>query len=154
MRSWHSTTSSWVSGNKHLFLFYRFLFLSFPLSAQILIFFFLVFIFSYLHSALSDKVVGEKEKASNTVNVRTRDNKVHGECSVEECIKRLTELKASRSRNAEEEFWAQTTSLHKTSIKFRCCVYDQLFKRGMGNKCLQMSLFLSETRFSCTGAKI
>ncbi|XP_014901462.1 threonine--tRNA ligase 1, cytoplasmic isoform X1 [Poecilia latipinna] len=49
-------------------------------------------------------VVGEKEKTSNTVNVRTRDNKVHGECSVEECIKRLTELKASRSRNAEEEF--------------------------------------------------
>ncbi|XP_008416273.1 threonine--tRNA ligase 1, cytoplasmic [Poecilia reticulata] len=49
-------------------------------------------------------VVGEKEKTSNTVNVRTRDNKVHGECSVEECIQRLTELKASRSRNAEEEF--------------------------------------------------
>ncbi|KAF6739310.1 Threonine--tRNA ligase, cytoplasmic [Oryzias melastigma] len=49
-------------------------------------------------------VVGEKEKTSNTVNVRTRDNKVHGECSVEECIQRLTRLKASRSRNAEEEF--------------------------------------------------
>uniref|UniRef100_A0A8C7XWT0 threonine--tRNA ligase n=1 Tax=Oryzias sinensis TaxID=183150 RepID=A0A8C7XWT0_9TELE len=49
-------------------------------------------------------VVGEKEKTSNTVNVRTRDNKVHGECSVEECIQRLKRLKASRSRNAEEEF--------------------------------------------------
>lgn len=49
-------------------------------------------------------VVGEKEKTSNTVNVRTRDNKVHGERSVEECIERLKELKTSRSRNAEEEF--------------------------------------------------
>eukprot|EP00064_Thunnus_orientalis_P007446 superscaffoldBa00000829_g7466 len=49
-------------------------------------------------------VVGEKEKTSNTVNVRTRDNKVHGERSVEECIQRLKELKSSRSRNAEEDF--------------------------------------------------
>uniref|UniRef100_A0A4W6EU46 threonine--tRNA ligase n=1 Tax=Lates calcarifer TaxID=8187 RepID=A0A4W6EU46_LATCA len=49
-------------------------------------------------------VVGEKEKTSNTVNVRTRDNKVHGERTVEECIERLKQLKSSRSRNAEEEF--------------------------------------------------
>ncbi|XP_034452068.1 LOW QUALITY PROTEIN: threonine--tRNA ligase 1, cytoplasmic [Hippoglossus hippoglossus] len=49
-------------------------------------------------------VVGEKEKTSNTVNVRTRDNKVHGERSVEECIERLKQLKTSRSQNAEEDF--------------------------------------------------
>ncbi|MEQ2228162.1 Threonine--tRNA ligase 1, cytoplasmic [Ilyodon furcidens] len=49
-------------------------------------------------------VVGEMEKSSNTVNVRTRDNKIHGQRSVEECIERLKKLKASRSRNAEEEF--------------------------------------------------
>ncbi|XP_035514834.1 threonine--tRNA ligase 1, cytoplasmic [Morone saxatilis] len=49
-------------------------------------------------------VVGEKEKTSNTVNVRTRDNKVHGERTVEECIERLKQLKSSRSRNAEEDF--------------------------------------------------
>ncbi|CAK6950827.1 threonine--tRNA ligase 1%2C cytoplasmic [Scomber scombrus] len=49
-------------------------------------------------------VVGEKEKTSNTVNVRTRDNKVHGERSVEECIQRLKELKSSRCKNAEEDF--------------------------------------------------
>ncbi|KAJ8005501.1 hypothetical protein DPEC_G00118610 [Dallia pectoralis] len=49
-------------------------------------------------------VVGEKEKASETVNVRTRDNKVHGERSVKECMERLLQLKTSRSRNAEEEF--------------------------------------------------
>ncbi|XP_076010294.1 threonine--tRNA ligase 1, cytoplasmic isoform X1 [Genypterus blacodes] len=49
-------------------------------------------------------VLGEKEKTSNTVNVRTRDNKVHGERSVEECVERLKQLKSSRSRNAEEDF--------------------------------------------------
>uniref|UniRef100_A0A672Z7D3 threonine--tRNA ligase n=1 Tax=Sphaeramia orbicularis TaxID=375764 RepID=A0A672Z7D3_9TELE len=49
-------------------------------------------------------VVGEKEKTSNTVNVRTRDNKVHGERSVDECIQRLKELKTSRNGNAEEDF--------------------------------------------------
>nr|XP_055056068.1 threonine--tRNA ligase 1, cytoplasmic [Misgurnus anguillicaudatus] len=49
-------------------------------------------------------VVGEKEKTSETVNVRTRDNKVHGERSLNDCMQRLQELKASRSRNAEEEF--------------------------------------------------
>lgn len=49
-------------------------------------------------------MVGEKEKTSNKVNVRTRDNKVHGEHTVEECIQRLKQLKDSRSRNAEEEF--------------------------------------------------
>lgn len=49
-------------------------------------------------------VVGEKEKLTNSVNVRTRDNKVHGELSVSEVLARLTLLKESRCRNAEEEF--------------------------------------------------
>lgn len=49
-------------------------------------------------------VVGEKEKLTNSVNVRTRDNKVHGELSVAEVLARLTLLKDSRCRNAEEEF--------------------------------------------------
>ncbi|CAL8345744.1 unnamed protein product [Lota lota] len=49
-------------------------------------------------------VVGEKERTSDTVNVRTRDNKVHGERSVKDCMDRLLQLKSSRSRNAEEEF--------------------------------------------------
>ncbi|XP_030636836.1 threonine--tRNA ligase 1, cytoplasmic [Chanos chanos] len=49
-------------------------------------------------------VVGEKEKSSDTVNVRTRDNKVHGERSLAECMERLKQLKASRTRNAEEDF--------------------------------------------------
>ncbi|KAM6289790.1 threonine--tRNA ligase 1, cytoplasmic isoform 1-T1 [Aegotheles albertisi] len=49
-------------------------------------------------------VVGEKEKASGTVNIRTRDNKVHGERTIADTVERLLELKRSRSRQAEEEF--------------------------------------------------
>ncbi|KAJ8340644.1 hypothetical protein SKAU_G00352770 [Synaphobranchus kaupii] len=49
-------------------------------------------------------VVGEKEKMTNSVNVRTRDNKVHGELSVAEVQARLTLLSQSRCPNAEEEF--------------------------------------------------
>ncbi|XP_034076518.1 threonine--tRNA ligase 1, cytoplasmic-like isoform X5 [Gymnodraco acuticeps] len=49
-------------------------------------------------------VVGEKEKMTNGVNVRTRDSKVHGELSVSEVLARLTLLKQSRCANAEEEF--------------------------------------------------
>ncbi|XP_047586661.1 threonine--tRNA ligase 1, cytoplasmic [Lutra lutra] len=49
-------------------------------------------------------VIGEKEKASGTVNIRTRDNKVHGERTIAETIERLQQLKRSRSKQAEEEF--------------------------------------------------
>ncbi|KAM7352721.1 threonine--tRNA ligase isoform 2-T2 [Cochliomyia hominivorax] len=38
-------------------------------------------------------VVGEKERSSNTVNVRTRDNKVHGEVSVDELITKLQKIR-------------------------------------------------------------
>lgn len=37
-------------------------------------------------------VVGEKEKSSNTVNIRTRDNKIHGEMGVEELIVKLKRI--------------------------------------------------------------
>ncbi|KAM4690908.1 threonine--tRNA ligase, mitochondrial [Rhinophrynus dorsalis] len=49
-------------------------------------------------------VVGEKEKQNNTVNVRTRDNKQHGERDLGELVRRLTELRDSRVPNAEEIF--------------------------------------------------
>ncbi|XP_016079845.1 PREDICTED: threonine--tRNA ligase, cytoplasmic [Miniopterus natalensis] len=49
-------------------------------------------------------VVGEKEKTSGTVNIRTRDNKVHGERTVSETIARLQQLRQTRSKQAEEEF--------------------------------------------------
>uniref|UniRef100_A0A8C9WRM2 threonine--tRNA ligase n=1 Tax=Scleropages formosus TaxID=113540 RepID=A0A8C9WRM2_SCLFO len=49
-------------------------------------------------------VVGEKERLTNSVNVRTRDNKVHGEMPVLEVMARLTLLKQSRCCHAEVEF--------------------------------------------------
>ncbi|TRZ21434.1 hypothetical protein HGM15179_005655 [Zosterops borbonicus] len=49
-------------------------------------------------------VVGEKEKANSAVNVRTRDNKVHGEISVSSAIEKLKKFKTSQILNAEEEF--------------------------------------------------
>ncbi|XP_075049370.1 threonine--tRNA ligase 1, cytoplasmic-like isoform X2 [Mixophyes fleayi] len=49
-------------------------------------------------------VVGEKEKQNNTVNVRTRDSRQHGECSLTELVIRLAGLRESRVGNAEEIF--------------------------------------------------
>ena len=49
-------------------------------------------------------VVGEKEMTSETVNVRTRDNKVHGEKSVTAVIERFRELIETRSRTSEDDF--------------------------------------------------
>ncbi|XP_019856663.1 PREDICTED: threonine--tRNA ligase, cytoplasmic-like [Amphimedon queenslandica] len=42
-------------------------------------------------------VVGEKEVAGQTVNVRTRDNVVHGEVTLDRLVARLKELKESRT---------------------------------------------------------
>ena len=49
-------------------------------------------------------MVGEKEQSGGTVNVRTRDNKVHGEHAVEHVIARFRELSQSRIPDAEEQF--------------------------------------------------
>lgn len=49
-------------------------------------------------------VVGEKEKTNNTVNVRTRDNKVHGEHSVPDVLQKLHVLKQNRVQNWEDSF--------------------------------------------------
>ncbi|XP_014222509.1 threonine--tRNA ligase, cytoplasmic isoform X2 [Trichogramma pretiosum] len=49
-------------------------------------------------------VVGEKEKTSGTVNVRTRDNKVHGEIQVDDLIKKFNGFKESKAMNCEENF--------------------------------------------------
>lgn len=38
-------------------------------------------------------VVGEKERSSGTVNVRTRDNKVHGEVSVDDLVVKLQKIR-------------------------------------------------------------
>ncbi|EEB19847.1 Threonyl-tRNA synthetase, cytoplasmic, putative [Pediculus humanus corporis] len=49
-------------------------------------------------------VVGEKEKNAGTVNVRTRDNIVHGEFSVGDVIKKFQELKEKRILASEDTF--------------------------------------------------
>jgi len=42
-------------------------------------------------------VCGEKEKEARTVNVRTRDNKVHGEHQLTSLVEVLAKEKSSRS---------------------------------------------------------
>ena len=49
-------------------------------------------------------VVGEKEETNKTVNVRTRDNKVHGELPLDELVPRLLRLKQSHATDDSEEF--------------------------------------------------
>ncbi|KAF6273384.1 hypothetical protein mRhiFer1_016571 [Rhinolophus ferrumequinum] len=49
-------------------------------------------------------VVGENEKTNNAVNLRTRENKIHGEISVTSAIDKLKNLKILRTINAEVEF--------------------------------------------------
>ncbi|XP_013783023.1 threonine--tRNA ligase, cytoplasmic-like isoform X2 [Limulus polyphemus] len=49
-------------------------------------------------------VVGEREKMSGTVNVRTRDNRVHGEYSVIEVMERFQKLRDQKVINSEDEF--------------------------------------------------
>ncbi|KAJ9586255.1 hypothetical protein L9F63_020117 [Diploptera punctata] len=49
-------------------------------------------------------VVGEKEQNGQTVNVRTRDNIVHGEFSIDTVIEKFQSLKVKRVQNSEIEF--------------------------------------------------
>ncbi|KAK3872070.1 hypothetical protein Pcinc_022831 [Petrolisthes cinctipes] len=49
-------------------------------------------------------VVGEKEATNKTVNVRTRDNKVHGEHPVTDVITKLRHLQDQRVKNWEDSF--------------------------------------------------
>ncbi|KAG8192694.1 hypothetical protein JTE90_009719 [Oedothorax gibbosus] len=55
-------------------------------------------------------VVGEREKTSNTVNVRTRDNVVHGEFSIADVISKFNLLKVQRLSDAENSFKAVSES--------------------------------------------
>lgn len=40
-------------------------------------------------------VVGEREKQTNTVNVRTRDGTIHGQFTVDDLIERLNKVKTN-----------------------------------------------------------
>ena len=50
-------------------------------------------------------VVGEKEQSNGTVNVRTRDNKQHGEFSVADVLDKFRVLAAERVLKSEEHGW-------------------------------------------------
>lgn len=49
-------------------------------------------------------VVGEKERSNKTVNVRTRDNVVHGEINVDNLIEKFDHFRNSQTLSAEEMF--------------------------------------------------
>lgn len=49
-------------------------------------------------------VVGEREKTSGTANVRTRDNKVHGEFSIADIASRFDRLQKEKSNDSENDF--------------------------------------------------
>ncbi|KAI3388627.1 hypothetical protein SNEBB_008475 [Seison nebaliae] len=49
-------------------------------------------------------VVGEQEMKNRSINVRTRDNNVHGEVMIEDAIKRFKELKTTYEKDAELKF--------------------------------------------------
>lgn len=60
-------------------------------------------------------VVGEKEQQKGTVNIRTRDNKVHGEFTIDELIRRFQEMDKSKTNQAEEEFGSSSTGVSSTT---------------------------------------
>merc|ERR1711978_464504 len=51
-------------------------------------------------------VVGEKESTNRTVNVRTRDNKVHGEFTLEAVLDKFQELAQQRILKSEDYGWS------------------------------------------------
>jgi len=51
-------------------------------------------------------VVGEKESTNKTVNVRTRDNKVHGEFTLDAVLDKFQELAEQRILKSEEYGWS------------------------------------------------
>ena len=59
---------------------------------------------SWFQWNLSFLVVGQQEKNNGTINIRTRDNKQHGEFPIDEVIRRFKELAESRTNHAEDEF--------------------------------------------------
>ena len=81
--------------------------------------------FSINEQSLFFLVVGQQEQANGTINIRTRDNKQHGEFSIDEVIRRFKDLADRRTNHAEDEFDGSgvdgnvagaTTSLQATTL--------------------------------------
>ena len=62
-------------------------------------------------------VVGEKEQCNRTVNVRTRDNKVHGEFTLEAVSAKFTELATERIIKSEEHGWSEEVEVASEKSK-------------------------------------
>ena len=67
---------------------------------------------------LCHSVVGEKEQQNETVNIRTRDNKVHGEHSVTHVLQRFKHFTDSKVLDAEEKFWIVYICLPLLAISY------------------------------------
>ena len=63
------------------------------------------------------QVVGEKEQSNRTVNVRTRDNKVHGEFTLEAVSAKFTELATERIIKSEEHGWSEEVEVASEKSK-------------------------------------
>ena len=59
--------------------------------------------------------MGEREVENETLNVRTRDNKVHGEHSIQHVIDRFKYFKQSRIQDAEDKFWSARVGIIRAS---------------------------------------
>ena len=62
-------------------------------------------------------VVGQNEVANRTVNVRTRDNKVHGEFTLEAVLDKFQELADQRILKSEEYGWSPPTDSDDSKSK-------------------------------------
>ena len=62
-------------------------------------------------------VVGQNEVDNRTVNVRTRDNKVHGEFSLEAVLDKFQELAEQRILKSEDYGWSPTTDSDDSKSK-------------------------------------
>merc|ERR1712115_218624 len=62
-------------------------------------------------------VVGEKEVQNRTVNVRTRDNKVHGEFTLEAVADKFQELAEQRILKSEEYGWSPPSEEEEAKSK-------------------------------------
>merc|ERR1711950_98583 len=62
-------------------------------------------------------VVGKNEVDNRTVNVRTRDNKVHGEFTLEAVMDKFTELATERIIKSEEHGWSEEVEVASEKSK-------------------------------------
>ena len=62
-------------------------------------------------------VVGQNEVANRTVNVRTRDNKVHGEFTLDAVLDKFQELADQRILKSEDYGWSPPTDSDESKSK-------------------------------------